>query len=390
MKRDDMPTVVFAFPRWEVSGVTSVNLDLAAALRDMGVRCVFVVEEDNRETCPFDLPDGIPIHRLAGKGRGWAWIPSRSIAYRLRMQMEWKKLRRILAGEAPVALIPGYAHALAAPGKPWGGEIGVFGVVHADDETNVRFAVHDGKRWARCICVSGRVADRVRAAAPWLEPSLCVIPNGVPCSTTPPAPREKRDGRLLRIVYAGRLEQPQKRVHDLAQLVDLASGKRLPIEWHIAGEGPEEAALRERLRPHIESGAVRWHGALKRNDLRVLFGKSDIVILLSAYEGLPICLLEGMAEGCVPVVSEGCDAGADLVRAAGAGFVLPTGDLHQYVAALEKLSASPEQLGELGRLAWAAIASGPHNAAAMGAAYCRLISEWHPASKPVRSSAPTL
>lgn len=370
------PDVVFTIPRWEVSGVTTVNLDLAAALRDLGARCQLVVEDDNREACPYDLPADIPCHSLLGTFPWWRLIPSNSVKHRLRARLAQHNLRRILGASGRVALIPGYAYGLVTPRKPWGENVGVFGVVHADDETNMGFAVRHGREWVRCVCVSGRVAERVRVVAPWLEPVLCVVQNGVPCSSSPPAAKSRGGDAPLRVVYAGRLAQKQKRILDLASLVELAAERRVPMQWDIAGEGAEEAALRERLSSHIAAGTVRWRGPLKRNAVRELFRQSDVMILLSDFEGMPMTLLEAMAEGCVPVVSTGCDAGADLVRAKEAGSVVPTGDLDQFLAVLKTLRDSPERNAALSHRAWAAIANGPHNAAAMGAAYLELIVNW--------------
>jgi glycosyltransferase involved in cell wall biosynthesis len=370
------PNVVFTIPRWEVSGVTTVNLDLAAALRDLGARCQLVVQDDNREACPYDLPAGIPCHSLLGGFRWWSLIPSNTLQHRLRARFAQHKLRRILNASGRVALIPGYAHGLASPRKPWGDNVGVFGVVHADDQTNMGFAVRHGREWVRCIGVSGRVAERVRVVAPWLEPILCVVQNGVPCSSSPPPAKSRRADAPLRVGYAGRLAQKQKRILDLAGLVELAAERRVPIQWEIAGEGAEEAILHERLSAHIAAGTVHWHGALKRSAVRELFRQSDVMILLSDFEGMPMSLLEAMAEGCVPVVSTGCDAGADLVRAKDAGSVVPTGDLNQCLAVLKALRELPERNTALSHAAWLAISEGPHNAAAMGAAYRELIVDW--------------
>ena len=76
----------------------------------------------------------------------------------------------------------------------------------------------------------------------------------------------------------------------------------------------------------------------------------------------------------MPVVSEGCDARAALVRTIGAWIVVSTCGLRKFVAELEAIHKTPEQLLEISRRLWAAIADGGrttrlHNAAAMGGAY---------------------
>jgi glycosyltransferase involved in cell wall biosynthesis len=302
------------------------------------------------------------------------------------MKAAQRALRDILAADAPVALIPGYAHSLATPDKSWGPYVGVFGVIHADDDTNVNFALNHGREWAACICVSGRVAARVRTVAPWL--ALVVIPNGVPCVSRPPIKSHSDKGSPLRVIYAGRLEQKQKRVRDLATLVEIAAEQRLDVIWEIAGEGSEAGALRSRMLPFIESGTVRWHGALPREAVRGLFAGADLMLMLSEYEGMPMTLLEAMAECCVPVVTEGCDAGAELVRSHNAGFVLPTGDMQRFAETLHALATNREQLAKFGERAWNAVAHGEHNSVAMGKAYRQAVSEWWSSLSPEKSVQP--
>jgi len=382
-----IPNIIFTIPRWEVSGVTTVNLEIAACLRDLGARCRLVVEDDNKETCPYELPNGIPCEGLSGSFQWERLIPSNTIAASLRWRRAEARLRRILNGiGAPVVLFPGYAFRLTTPARPWGKEVGVIGVVHSDDEPNIGFAVNHGREWIRCVCVSERLAARVKASAPWLDP--VVIPNGVPCSPQPPPLRSTDPQRPLRVIYAGRLEQKQKRVLDLPEIMELTS--HLPIQWEIAGEGPEAASLQDRLRARIQGGTVHWHGSLKRADVCKLFRQADLIVMLSAYEGMPMGLLEAMSEGCIPVVSNGCDAGADFVRSSHAGFVLPTGDLKQFAATLETLSCSRERLPAMSCSAWAAIKNGPHNAAAMGAAYHALILEWLESIRAIRTKTGNL
>lgn len=369
------PNVVFTIPKWEISGVTSVTLDLATALRDLGAKCQLVLEEDNRADCPYDLPAEIPCRALLGGFQWWRFVPSNSLKYRWRLKVAQGRLRKILYDAKPACLIPGYAHGLCAPAGSWGGGVGVFGVVHSVDDANVLFAAEHGGQWASCICVSDLIASRVQAAAPWMEPRLRVIPNGVPCSITVPM-KNRKPGDPVRVVYAGRFEQVAKRIRDLPDLVDLAATRKIPVQWDLAGEGPEEPFLRERLRPHIDSGTVAWHGSLKRTAVRELFRRADAVILLSNYEGSPMSLIEGMAEGCVPLVTTGSNAGADLVRASRSGFVLPTGDLGQFADALLTLASAGGPLEELRQRAWSAISQGRHNSATMGAAYSAVIREW--------------
>lgn len=369
------PEVVFTVPCWEVSGVTSVTVDLAGALQQRGLRCRILVEEDNRAASPFEVPAGCSAGPLPGGLAWWRLSPSRSWAWRWRCAMARRKFSRELGVRSPVAWFPGYSYSLLTPAIAAMKGVGIFAAVHSDDETNLGFAREQGRSFARLVCVSERLAGRVGQTAPWLRPLVRVIPNGVACPADAPL-KARAGGSPLRVVYAGRLEQHQKRIHDLPKLARQCAGRGLVVQWEIAGEGPEGETLRQELGPEIDAGRVRWHGPLKRDAVRALFQEADATVLLSNFEGMPIALLEAMAAGCVPLVSEGCDAGADLVRASGAGFVVPTGDLNGFTDSIAALCAWPGRLEELSFRSWKAVASGPHNLSEAAARYDALIREW--------------
>ena len=85
-------------------------------------------------------------------------------------------------------------------------------------------------------------------------------------------------------------------------------------------------------------------------------GAVDVVVLPSVdlgnhlHEGIPVSLMEAMAEG-IPVVSTTTGGIGELLRD-GAGLMVPPGDPAALAEALERLIRSPElrrQLGDAGR-----------------------------------------
>lgn len=128
------------------------------------------------------------------------------------------------------------------------------------------------------------------------------IPGGVAAAPSPT--RRYASGNPVRLLYAGRLEQPQKRVLDLVPLVEHLTLRGIPFHLDIAGDGPEQEMLQRKLAPWIERGDVSFAGWLDAEALhRTWYPRADIFLHFAAWEGVTIAPREAMAHGVVPVIS---------------------------------------------------------------------------------------
>jgi glycosyltransferase involved in cell wall biosynthesis len=88
-----------------------------------------------------------------------------------------------------------------------------------------------------------------------------------------------------------------------------------------------------------------------RNDVDLLLARSQIFILATHYEGLPICILEAMRAG-LPVIATNVNGIAEQVIDGKTGFLVPHADVTALKDALAVAIASPElreTLGKAGR-----------------------------------------
>lgn len=109
----------------------------------------------------------------------------------------------------------------------------------------------------------------------------------------------KRDGTRLRIGFAGRLEQPQKRVLDLPPVSLALERLGIRAEWRVAGAGPQAEALRRGL----PAGRAEFPGTVPWSDLPArLYREVDALLVPSSWETGPLVAWEAMAEG-VPIVA---------------------------------------------------------------------------------------
>lgn len=100
----------------------------------------------------------------------------------------------------------------------------------------------------------------------------------------------------LNILYAGRGGK-QKRIWLMNKIAEHCIGQKWPVTFHFAG------TLEDELSEPVKSHAV-VHGAISSKEkMNLLYSQSHIILMTSAYEGFPMLIKEGMAYGCVPVVT---------------------------------------------------------------------------------------
>jgi len=116
----------------------------------------------------------------------------------------------------------------------------------------------------------------------------------------------------------------------------------------IVGDGPERAALRERIDDMDGGRYVRMTGA--RADVERLLAASDAFALTSRTEGLPLVLLEAMATG-LPVVTSKVGGIADVIEHRATGLLYEEGALSPLRRQLDWLSMDAPLSRQLGRAA---------------------------------------
>jgi glycosyltransferase involved in cell wall biosynthesis len=201
---------------------------------------------------------------------------------------------------------------------------------------------------ARTICIAEAERDDLAAVLPQsLHQRLAVVPNGVPVpAPADPAQRTRArqslglgDGEVAAL-YVGRLEE-RKDPLGAVSAVEAARAGGAEVVLLIAGDGPLEREVSAR-----QSKGVQTLG--HRDDLEDLYAAADLFVLPSHREGMSFALLEAMAHGLVPVVSDG-PGHAETVGSA--GVVFPAGDLPALSESLAALAADPEARAQRGTAA---------------------------------------
>jgi rhamnosyl/mannosyltransferase len=171
-------------------------------------------------------------------------------------------------------------------------------------------------------------------------PAVEVVPWGVDVRPRPLRPHV--DGAPLKVLFVGQM-RPYK---GLEWLIPAVAG-RPGLELTLIGDGAHRADY-ELLAGSAQN--VLFTGRVSDEDLHRAYDTHDVVVLPSVTqaEAFGLVVLEGMAAGCVPVVSD-LPGVRDLV--ADTGPVVPTRDVDALAAALDGLAADRSRLAALGHRA---------------------------------------
>lgn len=159
--------------------------------------------------------------------------------------------------------------------------------------------------------------------------------------------------RPLRVLYSGRLEQEDKRVHDLPPLADGLLRSGIDFTLTLAGVGTEVPVLLDRFAAIPHAGRVRLIGSIAPPQMPAVYRDHDVLIQPSSTEGLSNSLLEAMSAGIVPVATRIGSGVPEVIDDGRNALTVEVGDVDAMVSAIVELSASTARLERMGRAAHA-------------------------------------
>ena len=180
----------------------------------------------------------------------------------------------------------------------------------------------------RTICVSqAEMDDVVETAGAQAARRAVVILNGVAPARQPDAAERAEARKRFSLAQDAIVGAVVGSLDDVKQpQVAAQAARQAGVALVFAGEGP--------LRGEVQAagGDIRLAGRL--GDVRPVLAAADFFVLPSKREGLSFALLEAMALGLAPVVS---DAPGNPEAAGDAGIVVRRGDVAGFAAAFARL-----------------------------------------------------
>lgn len=161
---------------------------------------------------------------------------------------------------------------------------------------------------------------------------------------------KKHDCSGHKLLYVGRLAAA-KGLPILLQSIATLKINHPDLSLIVVGDGGERAELEATVERLEIAQHVEFVGYKSRAEVRDYLLQSDMLVLPSFAEGVPVVLMEAMAAG-VPVVSTRIAGIAELVEEGVSGFLVPPGDvacLNECISTLLQDRQLRAQFGAAGR-----------------------------------------
>jgi glycosyltransferase involved in cell wall biosynthesis len=164
---------------------------------------------------------------------------------------------------------------------------------------------------------------------------IALIPTGVDIRVFRPYNR-KECRQMLGLSSAPIILVPSRLSPEKGVDVFIAALARIDqrVTAVVAGDGPEEARLRNRAIQAGVLGRLRFLGFQDASSMARLYSAADLACLPSLREGWPNALMESFACGC-PVVASAVGGIPDIVALTGSGLLVAAADSEGLAAALE-------------------------------------------------------
>ncbi|MDZ7369722.1 MAG: glycosyltransferase family 4 protein [candidate division KSB1 bacterium] len=172
---------------------------------------------------------------------------------------------------------------------------------------------------------------------------LTVIENGI---ALPAAPKRTPHADPLVFLHLGEISE-RKGISDLLRAFSLVKEQRSDFILRLVGGGQLENAAQ--LVETLGLGEnVEIHGPKVGEEKWKMLFDSDVFVLASHAEGMPIALIEALAAG-MPVIAAKAGSVPEMIHDGRNGFLIEPGDFHGLAAAALTLLSQPHLCELIGR-----------------------------------------
>ena len=220
------------------------------------------------------------------------------------------------------------------------------GFAHTDELDYYKWLQYYEPIIAVFVAVSDDIGVKLGKFIPHRKDDILIRPYAV--EVRPTLSEKSSADSPLTLVYAGRLENKQKRVFDLVNLVKHLEQGQTNFRFRIIGEGSQKAWLQNELSnlPIEVRDKISLEGVIPHANMQHVWETADVCIIVSEYEGTSISMLEAMSCGCIPV-STRVSGVASVITNGVNGFTVPIGDVLTMSQIIENLVENRKKLQEI-------------------------------------------
>lgn len=111
-----------------------------------------------------------------------------------------------------------------------------------------------------------------------------------------------KNKEITEILFLGRFH-PDKGIKEIIDSLRLLNSRTKNFRFILCGDGPKKQNIVKFL-SELLNNRFRYEGVVKGDKKDEILRRADILLLPSYYEAMPMSILEAMAYGCVPVVTD--------------------------------------------------------------------------------------
>ncbi len=203
---------------------------------------------------------------------------------------------------------------------------------------------------ARFVCAIsfyGR-SQLMKASQPRYWDKLEVNSLGVDCTRFLPS-RHRQDQSPFEVLCVATLT-PSKGLPLLITAVESLVRQGRSIHLRLVGDGPDRQDLESAIARSGLEGHVTLEGKCNQDRVLAFYGETDLFVLASFAEGIPVVLMEAMATE-LPCIATWITGIPELIRHGIDGWLVPPADEEQLADTIAKLMDDPELRRKLGRSA---------------------------------------
>ncbi|CDB89802.1 putative capsular polysaccharide synthesis protein [Clostridium sp. CAG:253] len=156
---------------------------------------------------------------------------------------------------------------------------------------------------------------------------------------------QKDKSKPIRIGFAARISKAQKRVDLLVKLINRLNEEKVNFEIEIAGDGSYFEKMKEGIIK--DKNNVKILGKIPREKMQEFWNDKDIFLSTSDFEGASVSMLEAMALGVVPVVTNvsGVD---EFVTDGTNGYISEVQNIEKLIDGIKLLEDDRDKLEKFG------------------------------------------
>lgn len=265
----------------------------------------------------------------------------------------WESVHETLLALRPAIVVPNYTWEIfnvCADLIERGLPIRTIGFCRTDEELYYAPLAWFDPLIAQFAAVSPECARKLAERMPARKDDIWTMPTGV---FVPPALGRAWQTAPIRLIYGGRMSQVQKRVLDFVPLAEHLLARGIDFTLDLVGGGSQVEKLQSAFAAMPHGGRVRLIDAIPPEAMPAEWRARDVFLQASEYEGTSNSMLESMAEGAVPIVTDASSGIRSVIADGENGYIVPVGDMAAMADRIALLAREPARLEAMGRAAHA-------------------------------------